>query len=47
MLGFKIFHATELKLASIEVMAIIKKEQMKKPVGNEKTSAKMFYGLAS
>jgi transposase-like protein len=47
MLGFKSFHAAQRTLASIEVMAMIKKGQMKTLAGDRKTPAGMFYALAA
>ena len=47
MLGFKNFYAAQCTLARIEVMAMIKKGQMKTRAGKEHTSAKMFYALAA
>ncbi len=47
MLGFKNFYAAQRTLAGIEVMAMIKKGQMKTSEGNKKTPAEMFYALAA
>jgi len=47
MLGFKNFYTAQRTLAGIEVMAMIKKGQMKTARGHEHTSAKMFYTLAA
>ena len=47
MLGFKNFYAAQRTLAGIEVMAMIKKGQMKTLAGNRKTPAEMFYALAA
>jgi len=47
MLGFKNFHAAQRTLAGIEVMAMIKKGQMKTLAGDRKTPAEMFYALAA
>ncbi|TFG60703.1 MAG: IS6 family transposase [Nitrospirales bacterium] len=47
MLGFKNFHAAQRTLAGIEVMAMIKKGQMKIRAGDERTFAEMFYALAA
>jgi len=47
MLGFKNFHAAQRTLAGMEVMAMIKKGQMKTRAGNEQTPAEMFYALAA
>ena len=47
MLGFKNFYAAQCTLAGIEVMAMIKKGQMKTRAGKEHTSAQMFYALAA
>jgi putative transposase len=47
MLGFKTFHAAQRTLAGIEVMAMIRKGQMKTRAGDKQSSAEMFYGLAA
>ncbi len=47
MLGFKNFYAAQRTLAGIEVMAMIKKGQMKTLAGDRKTPAEMFYALAA
>ena len=47
MLGFKTFDAAQRTLAGIEVMAMIKKGQMKIQVSQEQTFAQMFYSLAA
>jgi len=47
MLGFKNFHAAQRTLAGIEIMAMIKKGQMKTLAGDRKTPAEMFYALAA
>ncbi len=47
MLGFKNFHAAQRTLAGMEVMAMIRKGQLKRSVGNEKTFAEKFYALAA
>jgi transposase-like protein len=47
MLGFKNFHAAQRTLAGIEVMAMIKKDQMRTPAENEKSLATIFYALAA
>ena len=47
MLGFKNFHAAQRTLAGIEVMAMIKKGQMKTSAGDKKSPAEMFYALAA
>ena len=47
MLGFKNFYAAQRTLAGMEVMAMIKKGQMKTPAGNEKTPAERFDALAA
>jgi putative transposase len=47
MLGFKNFHAAQQTLAGIEVMAMIKKGQMKTPKRNKQSPAEMFYALAA
>ncbi len=47
MLGFKNLYAAQRTLAGIEVMAMIKKGQMKTLAGDRKTPAEMFYALAA
>ena len=47
MLGFKNFDAAQRTLSGIEVMAMIKKGQMKIQAGKEQTFAQMFYSLAA
>ncbi len=47
MLGFKNFHAAQRTLAGIEVMAMIKKGQMKTSAGDEQSPAEQFYALAA
>ena len=47
MLGFKNFYAAQRTLAGIEVMAMIKKGQMKTSVGGKQSPAEMFYALAA
>ena len=47
MLGFKNFHAAQQTLAGIEVMAMIKKGQMKTPARNKQSPAEMFVSLVS
>ena len=47
MLGFKNFHAAQRTLGGIEVMAMIKKGQMKTSVRGKQTPAEMFYALAA
>ena len=47
MLGFKNFHAAQWTLAGIEVMAMIKKGQMKTSVGDKQSPAEQFYALAA
>jgi len=47
MLGFKNFPAAQQTLAGIEVMAMIKKGQMKTPKRNKQSSAELFYALAA
>jgi transposase-like protein len=47
MLGFKNFHAAQRTLGGIEVMAMIKKGQMKTSAGDKKSPAEMFYALAA
>ena len=47
MLGFKNFHAAQRTLAGIEVVAMIKKGQMKTRVGDKPSPAEQFYALAA
>ncbi len=47
MLGFKNFHAAQRTLAGIEVMAMIKKGQIKTPAGDATSPAEQFYALAA
>ena len=47
MLGFKNFHAAQRTLAGIEVMAMIKKGQMKTRVGGKPSPAEQFFALAA
>jgi len=47
MLGFKNFYAAQRTLAGIEVMAMIKKGQMKTSVENKKSPTELFYALAA
>jgi len=46
-LGFKNFHAAQRTLAGIEVMAMIKKGQMKTSARGKQSPAEMFYALAA
>jgi len=47
MLGFKNFYAAQKTLAGIELMAMIKKGQMKTNAGDERSPAELFYALAA
>jgi len=47
MLSFKNFYAAQRTLAGIEVMAMIKKGQMKVRARNEPSFAEQFYALAA
>ena len=47
MLGFKNFNAAQRTLAGIEVMAMIKKGQMKTSAGSATSPAERFYALAA
>jgi len=47
MLGFKNFHAAQRTLTGIEVVAMIKKGQMKTRVGDKPSPAEQFYALAA
>lgn len=42
MMGFKNFHCAQRTLAGIEVMAMIKKDQMQNKAGDERSSAGLF-----
>jgi len=47
MLGFKNFHVAQRTLAGIEVMAMIKKGQIKTLAGDATSPAEQFYALAA
>jgi transposase-like protein len=47
MLGFKNFHAAQRTLAGMEVMAMIRKGQMKTRAGDKPSPAQQFYALAA
>jgi putative transposase len=47
MLGFKNFPTAQRTLAGIEIMAMIRKGQLKRSLRNEKTPAEQFYALAA
>ena len=47
MMGFKNFHTAKKTLAGIEVMAMIKKRQMKTTAGDDRSPAELFYALAA
>ena len=47
MLGFKNCNAAQRTLAGIEVLAMIKKGQMKTSAGDKKSPAEMFYALVA
>jgi putative transposase len=47
MMGFKSFDAAQKTLAGIELMAMIKKGQMKTPKGDDRSPAELFYALAA
>jgi transposase-like protein len=47
MLGFKNFHSAQATLAGIEVVAMIKKGQMKKNIAGNLSPAEQFYALAA
>jgi putative transposase len=47
MLGFKNFHAAQRPLAGMEVMAMIKKGQIKTSAGDATSPAERFYALAA
>ncbi len=47
MMGFKNFNAAQNTLAGIELMAMIKKGQMKTTKGDDRSPAELFYALAA
>lgn len=47
MMGFKNFRAAQNTLMGIEVMAMIKKVQMKATQGDNQSPAELFYALAA
>ncbi|MFT6734237.1 MAG: putative transposase [Polaribacter sp.] len=47
MLGFKNFDSAQNTLSGIELMAMIKKGQMKKNLSSTMSPAEQFYALAS
>ena len=47
MRGFKNFHAAQRTLAGIEVMAMIKKAQIKTSTGDATSPSERFYALAA
>jgi transposase-like protein len=47
MLGFQNFHVAQRTLAGIEVMAMIKKGQIKTSAGDPTSPAERFYALAA
>jgi len=47
MLGFKNFHAAQKTLTGIELMAMIKKGQMRTTAGDARSPAELFYALAA
>ena len=47
MLGFKNFYSAQSTLAGIDLMAMIKKGQMKKNLSNTLSPAEQFHALAS
>ena len=47
MMGFKNFDAAQKTLAGIELMAMIKKGQMKTAKGDDRSPAELFYALAA
>ena len=46
MLGFKEFGCAQATQASIELIRMLRKEQMRCQAGMSKTPAELFYGLA-
>ena len=47
MLGFKSFHSAQYTLAGIELVAMLKKGQMKKNIAGTLSPAEQFYALAA
>ncbi len=47
MLGFKSFHSAQSTLADIELVAMLKKGQMKKNLASFLSTADQFYALAA
>ena len=47
MLGFKSFHSAQSTLAGIELVAMLKKGQMKKNIAGTLSPAEQFYALAA
>ena len=47
MLGFKNFHAAQQTLTGIELMAMLRKSQMKTTKGDDRSPAELFYALAA
>ncbi|MCP5099286.1 MAG: DDE-type integrase/transposase/recombinase [Chloroflexi bacterium] len=46
MLGFKCFFSAQKTLAGIELVRLLRKEQMRYQAGMSKTPAELFYALA-
>ncbi|MFT6389466.1 MAG: transposase-like protein [Cellvibrionaceae bacterium] len=46
-MGFKNFYSAQRTLAGIEVMAMIKKRQMKNKAGDDRSFVALFYFLAA
>ena len=47
MMGFKNFHAAQQTLTGIELMAMLRKGQMKTTKGDARSPAELFYALAA
>ena len=47
MLGFKNFHAAQQTLTGIELMAILRKGQMKTIKGDNRSPVELFYTLVA
>ena len=47
MMGFKNFHAAQQTLTGIELMAMLRKGQMKTTKGEDRSPAELFYALAA
>ncbi len=47
MMGFKSFHAAQQTLTGIELMAMLRKGQMKTTKGDSRSPSELFYALAA